>query len=189
MLRSLYNFKGRAILVVSMVIFATVSMAMIAPSTNAQENIEGVIDYLTQSEHHYEFRIDTGRGTPEYAMKVTEIINRDPSSTSFRFRGIYYRGGYGVYPRVKPNVSGEVTVVGRGSGMVTTIRFTTDETVERGVTSFEGAIRFVSSGRYGPSSAFMAGTYRVSKGSSSTSSFGPFPFVARGLAWRDKWLP
>ena len=182
-----YCFKRRVILVVSMSISVMLGMAMIAPSTNAQQNIGEVVTYLTHPMRYYEFRIDTGRGTPEYAMKVIDISDR--TSTSFHFRGVYYRGGYGVFPPKEPNVSGIVTVVGTGPGMRTTIRFTTDGTVGPAVTSFEGAIRFMLSSRFGPSSAFMAGTYSVGKDSNSTSLIGPFPFVASGLGRDDAWLP
>jgi len=171
-----------------MIIFAISGASLMTQPANAQQNLNWVRLVLTDRGHNYQFRIDeTGNGTPVYVIQVTQTS--DLTTTSFNFRGFYYRGHKDIKPK-EPNAYGVVTVLGSGARMITTMRFTVDNSPTNAIVrlpgvTYEGAIRFIQSSGDG-SSAFMAGTF-YRPDSSGGHSDGPHPFTAKLLGWDMEW--
>lgn len=181
---SRYSFKCRSILVVTMMVFATLAVAITPESANAQEI--NTIAQIKVALSRMTFLIDThgcGWEQNEYALQLRVLDD-----------GVTLEGKFYLTSTAPPsdnNVHGSITVE-RHSPYDTGIRVSFDAAVESGSFGitiggkhFEAAIRFPRnrdrnhrSGKVNAPLAFMAGTFITTVPDGSRT--GPYPFSAIG---------
>lgn len=176
---SVYSFKQRVIPVVTMIIFATLAVAMTVQSANAQDKVM-TLEQAQGQLRHRAFLIDTigCQGGPSQ-----DILDGIEVSSDGTFRGRYYQH---KSPSLPPfNVSGSINIgtgTPREGGITFTVSFTVNSVIVDGVgvdsATFNGAIRFRRASRFEEYFAFMAGTYTF-KTKVTRPIRGPFPFSAQ----------
>lgn len=167
---SIYSFKRKMILVGAM-IFASLTVAMMAQSAHAQDIAAVRRAVVSNGKGSKLFRIDSSGRMTRDGDSILEITSLDDSGSLV---GKYYPSGKPA--PASTNVTGSITIVGATRSAIR-ISFTAlqMEGLFASGTVFEGAIRL--GGTREPSFGFMAGTFTFNS-SGSGEARGPFPFCA-----------